>query len=52
MNKLTSVYLKFRKYGRAFTRGQTMTEYALILAAMANVVLSPISPWAMTSDHS
>lgn len=38
MNKLTSVYLKFREYGRAFTRGQTMTEYALILAAMANVV--------------
>ena len=38
MNKLTRAYLKFREYGRAFTRGQTMTEYALIMAAVAIVV--------------
>jgi Flp pilus assembly pilin Flp len=40
MNKLTSAYLKFREHGRAFTRGQTMIEYALFMAAAAVVVFA------------
>jgi Flp pilus assembly pilin Flp len=38
MNQLASVYLKFREGARTLTRGQTMTEYALIMAAVAIVV--------------
>ncbi len=38
MNQLASAYLKFRERARALTGGQTMTEYALIMAAVAVVV--------------
>jgi Flp pilus assembly pilin Flp len=38
MKFLTTVYVKLREFGKRLTNGQTMTEYALILAAVAVVV--------------
>ena len=38
MEKITRVYLKARELGKRLSKGQTMTEYALILAAIAIVV--------------
>ncbi len=38
MNFLTTLYVKVREVHRGLTKGQTMTEYALILAAVAVVV--------------
>ncbi len=38
MERLANLYLRTRESGKALTRGQTMSEYALILAAVAIVV--------------
>jgi Flp pilus assembly pilin Flp len=38
MEKMKRMYLKARELGKRFSKGQTMTEYALILAAVAIVV--------------
>ncbi|MGD0290605.1 MAG: hypothetical protein ABSC63_13235 [Candidatus Binataceae bacterium] len=38
MEKITRMYLKAREMGKRLSKGQTMTEYALILAAVAIVV--------------
>ncbi len=38
MNFLTTLYVKVREFHKGLSRGQTMTEYALILAAVAVVV--------------
>jgi Flp pilus assembly pilin Flp len=38
MERLTKVYLRLSECRRAVRRGQTMSEYALILAAVAIVV--------------
>ena len=38
MEKMTRMYLKARELGKPLSKGQTMTEYALILAAVAIVV--------------
>jgi Flp pilus assembly pilin Flp len=38
MAKMTRIYLKARELGKRLSKGQTMTEYALILAAVAIVV--------------
>ncbi len=38
METLTKAYVKVREFHKRFTKGQTMTEYALILAAVAVVV--------------
>jgi Flp pilus assembly pilin Flp len=38
MGCLASIFVRFRESRKAFTRGQTMSEYALILAAVALVV--------------
>ena len=38
MSVLTSLYLKHRERFSRMAKGQTMTEYALILAAVAIVV--------------
>ena len=38
MKLLTSLYVKVREWHEALNKGQTMTEYALILAAVAIVV--------------
>ena len=38
LNIFATTYLKHRQSGRRLSRGQTMTEYALIMAAVAIVV--------------
>jgi Flp pilus assembly pilin Flp len=38
MNFLTMLYVKVREFHERLSKGQTMTEYALILAAIAVVV--------------
>jgi len=38
MKFLTTVYVRLRELDKRLTNGQTMTEYALILAAVAIVV--------------
>ncbi|HJU28148.1 MAG TPA: hypothetical protein VJ718_03200 [Candidatus Binataceae bacterium] len=38
MNRLAGAYTALREFHRHLNRGQTMTEYALILAALAIVV--------------
>jgi Flp pilus assembly pilin Flp len=35
---ITKLYVSVREFNRRLTKGQTMTEYALILAAIAVVV--------------
>jgi Flp pilus assembly pilin Flp len=35
MGRLTALFIGLREFGRGLSRGQTMTEYALILAAIA-----------------
>jgi Flp pilus assembly pilin Flp len=35
---VTKLYVSMREFNRRLTKGQTMTEYALILAAIAVVV--------------
>ena len=35
---VTKLYVSVREFNRRLTKGQTMTEYALILAAIAVVV--------------
>lgn len=38
MEFVTKLYVRVREFNRRLTKGQTMTEYALILAAIAVVV--------------
>ena len=38
MERLTTWYVKAREFQKKLSKGQTMTEYALILAAVAVVV--------------
>ena len=38
MEILTKTYVKVREFQKRLSKGQTMTEYALILAAVAVVV--------------
>ena len=38
MEFLTKLYVKVHEFEKRWTKGQTMTEYALILAAVAVVV--------------
>jgi Flp pilus assembly pilin Flp len=38
MERLTKWYVRVREFQKKLTKGQTMTEYALILAAVAVVV--------------
>ena len=38
MEFITKLYVSVREFNRRLTRGQTMTEYALILSAVAVVV--------------
>jgi Flp pilus assembly pilin Flp len=35
MDRLTKIYVRIREFHRNLSKGQTMTEYALILAAIA-----------------
>jgi Flp pilus assembly pilin Flp len=40
MNVLTKSYVKMNQVRRKWSKGQTMTEYALIMAAIAVVVFA------------
>jgi Flp pilus assembly pilin Flp len=38
MDKVSGLYIRIREWHKGLSKGQTMTEYALILAAVAVVV--------------
>ena len=38
MDRLTKIYVRAREFHRKLTKGQTMTEYAMIVAVIAIVV--------------
>jgi Flp pilus assembly pilin Flp len=38
MGRLAAFYIRLREFQKGLSKGQTMTEYALILAAVAVVV--------------
>jgi len=60
MDRLTKIYVRAREFHRNLTKGQTMTEYALIVAAIAVVVLvtyqvmgqriNQLAGWAVDND--
>jgi len=38
MNRIAEAFIRVREWNKGLTKGQTMTEYALIMAAVAVVV--------------
>jgi len=38
MNRIAKAFIRVREWNKRLTKGQTMTEYALIMAAVAVVV--------------
>ena len=52
MESVTKMFVRVRESVVLSTRGQTMTEYALILAAIAVVVYGTYRRWATTSVRS
>jgi len=40
MGRLAEFYIRLREFQKGLSKGQTMTEYALILAAVAVVVFA------------
>ena len=52
MELVTKMFIRARESVVRNTRGQTMTEYALILAAIAVVVYGTYRRWATTSVRS
>ncbi len=60
MNRLTKIYVRVREFHRKLSKGQTMTEYAIIVAAIAIVVLvtyqvmgqriNQLASWAVDKD--
>lgn len=60
MDRLTKIYVRVREFHRNLTKGQTMTEYAMIVAAIAVVVLvtyqvmgqriNQLATWAVDND--
>jgi hypothetical protein len=60
MDCLTGMYVRTREFHTKLTRGQTMTEYAMIVAAIAIVVLvtyqvmgqriNQLASWAVDND--
>ena len=60
MNSLTKLYLRGREFHRRLTRGQTMTEYAMIVAVVAIAVfvtyqvmgqnINHMATWAVDND--
>ena len=60
MDRLTKIYVGAREFHRNLTKGQTMTEYAMIVAAIAVVVLvtyqvmgqriNQLAGWAVDND--
>ena len=52
MESVTKLFVRARESAVRSARGQTMTEYALILAAIAVVVYGTYLRWATTSARS
>lgn len=60
MDRLTKIYVRVREFHRKLPRAQTMTEYAMIVAAIAIVVLvtyqvmgqriNQLASWAVDND--
>ena len=60
MDRLTKMYLRVREFHRRLTKGQTMTEYAMIVALIAVVVfvtyqvmgqnINNLATWAVDND--
>ena len=40
MERITNLYVRAREFHKGLSKGQTMTEYALILSAVAVVVFA------------
>jgi Flp pilus assembly pilin Flp len=51
MNSLTKWYLKGREFHRKLTRGQTMTEYAMIVAVIAIAVFVTYQVMGQNINH-
>jgi hypothetical protein len=49
MQSVTKMFIRARESMRRKVRGQTMTEYALILAATASWCTAPTAPWETTT---
>jgi len=60
MDSLTKMYLRVREFHRKLTKGQTMTEYAMIVAVIAITVfvtyqvmgqrINQLATWAVDND--
>ena len=51
MGQLTNIYLGVREFLKKVAKGQTMTEYALILAAVAIAVFVSYQVMGQSIDH-
>jgi Flp pilus assembly pilin Flp len=51
MNSLTKMYIRAREFHRKLTRGQTMTEYAMIVAVIAIVVFVTYQVMGQNINH-
>ena len=51
MDSLTKMYMRAREFHRKLTRGQTMTEYAMIVAVIAIVVFVTYQVMGQNINH-
>ena len=51
MDRLTKMYLGVREFHRKLTNGQTMTEYAMIVALIAVVVFVTYQVMGQNINH-
>jgi Flp pilus assembly pilin Flp len=51
MDSLTKIYLRVREFHRKLTKGQTMTEYAMIVALIAVVVFVTYQVMGQDINH-
>ena len=51
MDRLTKMYLRAREFHRRLTKGQTMTEYAMIVALIAVVVFVTYQVMGQNINH-
>jgi hypothetical protein len=51
MNCLTKMYLRAREFHGKFTKGQTMTEYAMIVAVIAIAVFVTYQVMGQDINH-
>ena len=51
MDSLTKIYLRVREFHRKLTKGQTMTEYAMIVAVIAIAVFVTYQVMGQNINH-